>query len=120
MELAFYLPILFLFIFVTVQASLLYLGNQAASAAAREAARVARTGGGSGPAMADGVARGREYASSVGRGVLVDVTVVVRPAGGDQVRAVVTGRGIQVVPGLPTPGIRQVSQGPVEQFRPDI
>jgi Flp pilus assembly protein TadG len=115
-----YLPILFFVIFATVQASMLYLGNQAASAAAREAARVARSGGGSVQARQDAVARGEQYAASVGRGVLEHVSVVVVPVAGGQVRAVVTGHGIQVVPGLPTPAIRQVSQGPVEQFRPDV
>lgn len=106
-------------IFAVVQASLLYLGNQAASAAAREAARVARSGGGSQLARRDAVDRGREYAASVGRGVLEQVVVTVRPAAGQQVRATVTGRGLQVVPGLRMPGIRQAAQGPVEQFRPD-
>lgn len=114
-----YLPILFFVIFAVVQASLLYLGNQAASAAAREAARVARSGGGSLQARRDGVVRGQEYAASVGRGVIEHVVVVVIPARGEQVRAEVSGRGIQVVPGLPMPGIRQISQGPVERFRPD-
>jgi hypothetical protein len=106
-------------IFMTVQAALLYLGNQAASAAAREASRVARSGGGSAAAMSEGAARGRQYAASVGRGVLEDVKVQVGAVGPDQVRAVVTGRGVQVVPGMPGLGIRQVAQGPVERFRPD-
>jgi Flp pilus assembly protein TadG len=115
-----YMPILLFVIFVTVQASLLFLGNQAASAAAREAARVARSGGGSAQAMQDGEVRGREYAASVGRGVIDRVQVQVHPAGGRQVRATVTGWGIQVAPGLPGLRITQVVQGPVEGFRPDV
>jgi Flp pilus assembly protein TadG len=119
-ELAMYMPILLFVIFVTVQAGMLFLGNQAASAAAREAARVARTGGGSPQALADGRARGREYAASVGHGVLENVQVQVFAVAGQQVRATVTGRGIQVVPWVPGLDITQVVQGPVEEFRPDL
>jgi hypothetical protein len=107
-------------IFLTVQASLLFLGNQAASAAAREASRVARAGGGSRQALNDGVARGRQYAADVGRGLLGDVQVRVVTVAPNQVRATVTGRGIQVVPGVLGLGISQVAQGPVEEFRPDV
>jgi Flp pilus assembly protein TadG len=115
-----YMPLLLFVIFVTVQAALLFLGNQAASAAAREAARVARSGGGSGQAMQDGVVRGQQYAASVGRGVIADVQVRVQAVGGQEVRATVTGHGIQVVPGIPGLRIKQVVQGPVEGFRPDV
>ncbi|WP_281431442.1 TadE/TadG family type IV pilus assembly protein [Kineosporia corallincola] len=118
-ELALYMPLLLFVIFATVQAALLFLGNQAASAAAREAARVARTGGGA-AAIGTAEARGRAYAAQVGRGVIEDVSVQVSMAGPDEVRAVVTGRGIQVVPGVPGVRIEQVVQGPVEEFRPDL
>ncbi len=113
------MPLLLFVIFATVQAALLFLGNQAASAAAREAARVARTGGGS-AAIGAAEVRGRAYAAQVGRGVIEDVSVQVTPVGADEVRAVVTGRGIQVVPGIPGLRIEQVVQGPVEEFRPDL
>jgi Flp pilus assembly protein TadG len=119
LELAMYMPILFFVIFVTVQAAMLFLGNQAASAAAREAARVARSGGGSAEAMADGRARGQEYAASVGHGVIENVQVQVAGVADQQIRATVTGRGIQVVPFLPGMTITQVAQGPIEEFRPD-
>ena len=115
-----YMPLLLFVIFLVVQASLLFLGNQAASAAAREAARIARAGGGSPQAMQDGVERGRRYAAQIGHGLIEDVRVEVLPAGGEQVRATVTGRGVQVVPGVPGLGITQISQGPVEGFRPDL
>ena len=110
------MPLLLFVIFATVQAALLFLGNQAASAAAREAARVARTSQDLGAAEA----RGRSYAAEVGRGVIEDVSVQVSAVGADEVRAVVTGRGIQVVPGIPGLQIEQVVQGPVEEFRPDL
>ncbi|HST82138.1 MAG TPA: TadE/TadG family type IV pilus assembly protein [Kineosporiaceae bacterium] len=118
-ELAMYMPVLFFVIFVTVQAAMLFLGNQAASAAAREAARVARSGGGSAEAMADGRARGQEYAATVGHGVIENVQVQVNGVADRQIRATVTGRGIQVVPWLPGLNITQVAQGPIEEFRPD-
>jgi Flp pilus assembly protein TadG len=120
LELAMYMPVLFFVIFVTVQAALLFLGNQAASAAAREAARVARSGGGSAQAIQDGRVRGLEYAASVGHGVLENVQVEVNAVAGQQIRATVTGRGVQVVPGVPGMDITQVIQGPVEEFRPDL
>ena len=110
------MPLLLFVIFATVQAALLFLGNQAASAAAREAARVARTTQDAGAAEA----RGRAYATQVGQGVIEGVTVQVSAVGADEVRAVVTGRGVQVVPGIPGLRIEQVVQGPVEEFRPDL
>jgi len=110
------MPLLLFVIFVTVQAALLFLGNQAASAAAREAARVARTSHDLGAAET----RGRSYAAQVGSGVIEGVTVQVTAVGGDEVKAVVEGHGIQVVPGIPGLHIRQVVQGPVEEFRPDL
>jgi len=115
-----YMPLLVFVIFATVQAAMLFLGNQAASAAAREAARVARTGGGTSAALQAGEVRGRAYVADIGAGVIEDVTVQVTAVGGDEVRAVVTGHGIQVVPGLPGLRISQAVQGPVEEFRPDL
>ena len=119
-ELAMYMPLLLFVIFLTVQASLLFLGNQAASAAAREAARVAREGGGSAQAINDGILRGRQYAADVGHGLLDQVTVRVVAVAPGQVRATVTGKGIQVVPLIHGFRIDQVAQGPVEEFRPDV
>lgn len=111
------MPLLLFVIFITVQAALLFLGNQAASAAAREAARVARTSHDLGAAEV----RGHAYAEEVGRGVLEKgITVRVTAVGGDEVRAEVDARGIQVVPGIPGLHIHQVVQGPVEEFRPDL
>jgi Flp pilus assembly protein TadG len=119
LELAMYMPVLFFVIFVTVQAAMLFLGNQAASAAAREAARVARSGGGSAQAIADGRSRGLEYAATVGHGVIDNVQVQVNPVADRQIQATVTGRSIRVVPFLPWIDITQVVQGPIEEFRPD-
>jgi hypothetical protein len=122
-ELVLYTPLLFVAVFATVQIGLTYLGNSAASSAARETARVARIGGGTPAARADAVARGDRYLQTVGKGLIEDVTITVTPAGTadrPQVRAVVRGRGLQVVPGLPGPTIEQVVQAPVEEFRGDL
>ncbi len=108
------MPLLMLVILIAVQFSLNYLGNAAASAVAREAARVARISGD----RAAGELAGRQYAANVGRGVLVDVDVQVVPVGGDRMRATVTGRAQEVSPIL-VPGVRQTVEGPVEEFKVD-
>ncbi len=113
-ELAMYMPILMLVIFVAVQFSLVYLGNAAASAVAREAARVARVTGDVG----QGRAAGQQYAANIGRGILEDVDVVVVPVGGDRVRAVVSGRAQELAP-VVVPRVRQTVEGPVEEFKVD-
>jgi Flp pilus assembly protein TadG len=119
-ELAMFTPLLFFVIFLIVQASLFFLGNQAASAAAREAARAARTSDASDPALDDAEARGRAYATSIGHGLIEDVQVDVTRVGTDEVRATVTAHGVRLVPGIPGGDLTQVVQGPIEKFRPDL
>ena len=119
LELVLYMPLLFVAIFTTVQISLFYLGNQAAAAAVREAARVARTGGATSQALADAQSRGDRYAVTVGKGVIVCSPISVQVIGGQQVRASVSCTGLRLVPGLPLPAITQIAQGPIEGFRSD-
>jgi len=120
-----YMPLLGFMIFVTLQIALVFLGNQAAGAAAREAARVARSAGdpgaGSPEALQAGQDRGLQYATSVGRGLIRDVEVQVVAVNEDglQVRATVHAKGVQLVPGVPGMNITKTVQGPVEEFRPD-
>jgi len=112
-ELVLYMPILMLAIFLTIQFSLIYLGNQAASAAAREAARVART-------TLDrerAGAAGHAYADNIGKGILENVRVTVDPVGADQVRVEVTGHALKITPFVDPPTVSQVVQGPLEEFR---
>ena len=118
MELAFYTPILFLVIFMTIQFGLGWHANQVAAASAREAARVARVGGGTAAAQAAGEARGYQVASAVGSRVLFDVNVQVDIVGGN-VRATVSGDPLGVVDNL-TPRVSKTVEGPIEQFRPDL
>jgi len=114
-ELVLYMPILMLAIFLTIQFSLIYLGNQAASAAARETARVARTTLDSGAAQMAGI----DYANKIGNGTLEDVQVIVTPVGADEVRVEVTGHAQKLTPFIDPPTVRQVVQGPLEEFRAD-
>jgi TadE-like protein len=122
-----YMPLLVFMIFVTLQLAFLFLGNQAAGAAAREAARVARSAGnppaGSLDADLAGEVRGSQYAGSVGHGLFdgkVTVQVVtVNGPGGPQVVARVTATAVHLVPGLPRLKIDKKVQGPVEVFHPD-
>jgi Flp pilus assembly protein TadG len=114
-ELVMYAPILMLAIFLTIQFALIYLGNQAASAAAREAARTARTTLDRGAAEAAGSA----YSDKIGKGILEDVTVTVEPIGTTQVRVVVTGHALKITPFVDPPTVTQVVQGPLEEFRAD-
>ncbi|GAA2031276.1 TadE/TadG family type IV pilus assembly protein [Pseudokineococcus marinus] len=114
-ELVVYVPLLLLLLFMGVQVGQVMLGNQAALAAAREAARVARAGGD----LTAAEDRGRAYAASIGTGVLrgADVEVLALD-GGLTVRATVTGDAYALVPSLGG-RITQVAEGPVEVFRGD-
>jgi Flp pilus assembly protein TadG len=114
-----YMPLLFVAIFISVQFALMFFGNQAAAAAAREAARVARSGGGTPAALAEARQRGTRYAASVGKGVLLNPQVQVQRVSDVEIRVVVDGASLQVVPGIPAPHLHQVGQGPIESFRPD-
>ncbi len=114
-ELVIYAPLLMLIIFLTIQFALIYLGNQAASSAAREAARTARTTLDRDAAEAAGTA----YTEKIGKGILEDVTVTVEPVGDDEVRVVVTGHAVKITPLLKPPTVTQTVQGPLEEFRGD-
>lgn len=114
-ELVIYAPILMLSIFLTIQFSLIFLGNQAAASAAREAARTARTTLDRGAAEAAGA----NYSAKVGNGILEDVSITVEPVGTEEVRVVVTGHALKITPFIDPPTVTQVVQGPLEEFRED-
>lgn len=111
MELALYMPILLLVILLAVQSTLVYLGNQAASAVARETARVARAT----QDMADAERTGSRYADNIGQGILEGYKIKIVPIGNDRVRVTVTGRAQEILPfGVPT--VSQTIEGPIERF----
>src|SRR5690606_29420831 len=94
-ELVLYAPVLMLVIFLSVQFALTWHGNEIAGAVAREAARVARAGGGTAEALVQAEARGLEYAAALGGNALREVDVRVVPLPDDRVRATVTGRSVE-------------------------
>lgn len=109
-ELVLYMPLLIFIIFITVQFALSWFGNQAASAVARETARVAR--------VYQDEARARQaganYAANIGSGVLEDVDIDVQ-IGNGFVRVTVTGEAQQVSP-IGVPRVSETVEGPIEEF----
>ncbi|MDZ5621567.1 TadE/TadG family type IV pilus assembly protein [Nocardioides sp. HM23] len=114
-ELVLYMPLLMLVILIAVQFSLVWFGNQAASAVARETARTARVyPEDRGRAYAEGY----QYAANIGQGVLEDPKITVTPIGDGRVRVTVTGHAQEIVPGL-APEVSQTVEGPLEEFQDD-
>ncbi len=110
-ELVLYTPLLMLIIFIAVQFSLVWFGNQAASAVARETARQARV-------YDEGraIQEGHRYAGNIGKGVLEDVTIKIELVGDNRVRVTVTGKAQELSPiGVPT--VSQTVEGPIEEFQ---
>lgn len=121
-ELVLYMPLLMMAIFLTLQFALLYLGNQVISSSARQAARAARTGAGTEQANAVATAVARDYVTKVGLGLVTGVQVQVSNvtgASGPEIKVVVTGQTLQLVPGVAAPKVSKTVQGPVETFRAD-
>ncbi|NYG55130.1 TadE family protein [Nocardioides perillae] len=111
MELVLYTPLLMFVIFLAVQFVLVYLGNQAASAVAREASRVARTT----QSEAEAQRAGRQLAENIGQGVLEDYDITIRLVGDERVRVTVTGRAQEISP-VGVPRVSQSVEGPIERF----
>jgi hypothetical protein len=119
LELVLYTPLLMTAIFITVQFSLIYLGNQVVSSAARQAARVMRTTGDQ--RMAE--LKGQEYADKVGYGLVEHVvftfeSVDTRTPWPD-IKVVATGQALQLVPLVKVGEVTKTVQGPSEIFRQD-
>nr|WP_179517626.1 TadE family protein [Nocardioides perillae] len=110
-ELVLYTPLLMFVIFLAVQFVLVYLGNQAASAVAREASRVARTT----QSEAEAQRAGRQLAENIGQGVLEDYDITIRLVGDERVRVTVTGRAQEISP-VGVPRVSQSVEGPIERF----
>src|SRR5919201_2861200 len=108
------MPLLFLFVWLGVQAAVAARTNQVAAHAAQEGARAARDRDGS---LAAGRAEAWRILRTLSPGVLRNPRVQVS---GDQdtVRVEVSGWAMSVVPGF-TPRVDQVSEGKVERFRGD-
>lgn len=119
LELVLYMPLLMMAIFLTIQFSLVYLGNQVISSSARQAARVARTGGD----LAAVTKRATDYADTVGHGLVknvhVDMATVDNGTAWPDIKVVVTGQALQLVPEVAAPMVSKTVQGPPETFRQD-
>jgi Flp pilus assembly protein TadG len=108
------MPVLMITILFAVQFSLVYLGGQVASGAAREAARTARVTGDAGQAKAVG----ERIVAQIGKGVL-DQASVVPQVGPERARVTVSGEASQILPFLPIPRVSETVEGPVERFVQD-
>jgi Flp pilus assembly protein TadG len=113
-ELVLYMPILMFTILFAVQFSLVYLGGQVASGAAREAARTARVTGDAGQAKAVG----ERIVRQIGKGVLDEASVEPQ-VGAEQARVTVSGKASKILPFLPIPRVSETVEGPVERFVQD-
>ena len=113
-ELVLYMPILMFTILFAVQFSLVYLGGQVASGAAREAARTARVTGNAAQAKAVG----ERIVNQIGQGVLNQAQVVPQ-VGEEQARVTVSGQASKILPFLPIPRVTETVEGPVERFVQD-
>jgi hypothetical protein len=119
-EMVIYTPLLIFITFLILQSALAFLGNQAASAAAREGARVARAGGGNAAALRAGQTKSVEMVNTLGKGLLElsGPPTVTALNGGTEVSVTVRGTPQHVIPFVSFP-IEQTVQGPVERFTPD-
>lgn len=104
-------PVVLLLIFATVQGALHFHARNLAQAAAAEAVTAASVADGS---AGDGQAAAEQFIAAAGGGTLEDTAVTVQRSAGS-VTATVTGRSINILPGIPTPAIRQTVSGPVER-----
>ncbi len=108
------MPILMFTILFAVQFSLIYLGGQVASGAAREASRTARVTGDAQKARAVGTRIVRD----IGKGVLDDARV--EPVvGARQARVTVSGKAAQILPFLRFPRVSETVEGPIERYVED-
>ena len=113
-ELVLYMPLLMFVILFAVQFSLVYLGGQVASGAAREAARTARVTGKAGAAQTVG----DRIVRDIGKGVLDDARVVPQ-VGAERARVTVSGEAQQILPFLPIPRVSETVEGPIERYVQD-
>ena len=117
LEIAILGPVLLLAIFSIVQAGMWFYARNLALAAAQEGVTSARTytAAASGPALGAGAARARSFITRQAGDSLLS-PVVAATGSATQVRVVVTGRSLWVLPGIAGFTVRQVATGPVERF----
>lgn len=119
-ELAILLPLILLLLIASVQAGAYFLARAVALNAAQVAVTSARTLEGDSAAVAeqkaiDFVAATSGWLTPVGG---TDLAVVVKDEAAGEVTATVTGKVLQLVPGLELT-VRQTARGPIERFVPE-
>jgi Flp pilus assembly protein TadG len=105
-------PVFMLSLMLIVQASVWYLAKEAALAAARQGANVARVRGA--PAGA-GVTAAMQFARSAASGYLISPAASSTGSNGRTITITVTGNVPVIFPGLRLP-VKQSAQAPVEKF----
>ena len=105
-------PVFLLGIVSIVQVSVWYLAREAALAAARHGADVART---SQPPPGSGAAAALSFARAAGPGFLTDVSASAGGSTADTGRITVSGKAPSIVPGMDL-SISEAATAPVERF----
>ncbi|MEU0565530.1 TadE family protein [Nonomuraea sp. NPDC005983] len=121
-ELALLMPVILAVVLLIVQVALWFHGRQVAEAAAREAARVARSAPFDSTAWEDSArTKAKDVIQAIGPRLLSDAEATVTTKDPDERWVTVTGSAVQVIPLLPELAftITATSGGPVECFRPD-
>ncbi len=114
-ELVLLAPMVFLLTFLPIQGGLILQARHVVSAAAQEGARAARTVDlDAGQAQAAGAQRATDFTAMLGGNMVHDTTVMVN-RGPEQVRVVVTGNALAILPGFKL-AVRGTSVSPVERF----
>ncbi|WP_062344822.1 TadE/TadG family type IV pilus assembly protein [Herbidospora yilanensis] len=117
-ELALLMPVVLVVVLLIVQMALWFHGRQVADAAAREGARIARSGDDDWQGAAE--AKAQQIIQAIGPEILRSATATAWEEG-DSRGVEVTGSAVQVVPLLPEISFTITARfgGPVECFRPD-
>lgn len=114
-ELVLLAPMVFLLTFLPIQGGLILQARHVVSAAAQEGARAARTVDlDAEQAQAAGAQRATDFTAMLGGNMVHDTTVMVN-RGPEQVRVVVTGNALAILPGFKL-AVRGTSVSPVERF----
>ncbi len=114
-ELVLLAPMMFLLTFLPIQGGLILQARHVVTAAAQEGARAARTVDlDTGQAQAAGTQRATDFTATLGGNMVHDTTVTVN-RGPEQVRVVVTGNALAILPGFKL-AVRGTSVSPVERF----
>lgn len=116
-ELIIFFPLLLAIILLSVQAALVWYGNEVALTTARETARSLRTSADPAAERLAAIDWAHQYAATTANGGLTDIAVEV-VVGGDSVQVTVSGEAMDVFGGL-TPRVSATVSGPIERFKGD-